>query len=117
MLFTLPQLIAKYTADVRCIDAESATAEIAKNQGILIDLREPGEVAVKAATGTINIPRGVLEMKISDLASSPATPIYLHCAGGGRARLAAEQLMRMGYENATAIGCGIDRVCEIFNDA
>ena len=33
----------------------------------------------------------------------PATPLYLHCASGGRARPSAEQLNRIGYTNVTAI--------------
>ena len=38
--------------------------------------------------------------------------IYLHCASGGRAALAAEQLQRIGYKNVKAISCGHDEVCQ-----
>ena len=38
--------------------------------------------------------------------------IYLHCASGGRAALAAEQLQRIGYTNVKAISCQHNDVCQ-----
>ncbi|AFV00271.1 rhodanese-like domain-containing protein [Simiduia agarivorans] len=113
-LKTVPELVAEARANVRCVDAPTAKAEMANNQGILVDVREPGEAAAKAAKGAINIPRGVLEMKIGELCASADQPIYIHCATGGRAALAAEQLLRMGYTQVTALACGVDQVCGTF---
>ena len=110
-LKTIPELVAEARARVRCLSASEAKAEIALNQGILVDVREPGEAAAKAAKGAINIPRGVLEMKIGELCANADQHIYIHCATGGRASLAAEQLLRMGYQKVTAITCGADEVC------
>lgn len=116
MLKSLQELIAETTSEVRVTDARNALSERADNGGLLIDVREPIEAQEKSPTGSKNIPRGVLEMKISALCPSPDAAIYLHCASGGRARLAAEQLRRMGYRNVTAISCPIDTVCEVFNN-
>lgn len=113
-LKTVPELVAEARAQVRCVDAPTAKAEIANNQGILIDVREPAEVAAKAARGAINIPRGVLEMKIGELCPAADQPIYIHCATGGRAALAAQQLMRMGYTQVSALSCSVDQVCDSF---
>ncbi|MFT6208807.1 MAG: rhodanese-related sulfurtransferase, partial [Colwellia sp.] len=37
--------------------------------------------------------------------------IYLHCATGGLASLAAEQLSRLGYKDVWAIVCQHSDVC------
>lgn len=113
-LKTVPELVAEARANVRSVDAPTAKAEIAQNQGILVDVREPAEVATQAAKGAINIPRGVLEMKIGELCANAHQPIYIHCATGGRAALAAEQLVRMGYTQVSALACGVGDVCAQF---
>ena len=115
MLKTIPELIKLASAHVEKIDANQAKQQIALNNGLLIDVREPAEHAVKNAVGAINIPRGVLEMKLIEIEKNVDRAIYLHCATGGRAILAAEQLKRLGYTNVTAISCKSDDVCQVFN--
>ena len=117
MLISLPELIQRTTGHVATVDALTARREIKVHGGTLIDVREPQEVATKAALGTHAIPRGILEMKISELCSDENSIIYLHCASGGRARLAASQLMAMGYKNVYAISCNVDDICMAFTDA
>ncbi|MDE3273358.1 rhodanese-like domain-containing protein [Pseudoalteromonas sp. G4] len=114
MLKTIPDLIKLASENVKKVDSAQAKAEIAQNNGLLIDVREPAEHAIKNAVGAINIPRGVLEMKLVEIEKDADRPIYLHCATGGRATLAAEQLQRVGYNNVTVISCKADSVCETF---
>ncbi|MEE4173865.1 MAG: rhodanese-like domain-containing protein [Xanthomonadales bacterium] len=116
MLKTLPELIAEASTGLRVVNAASARNEIRENQGILIDVREPPEVQAHPSQGAINIPRGVLEVKMPELYPDENQPIYLHCATGGRARLGAEQLERIGYRRVTAISCGVETVCEVFDE-
>ncbi len=111
MLLGLPELIKQAAQNVRRLDAVAAYAECRQNNGTIVDVREPGEVSEKSADGSINIPRGVLEMKITEACPGPQQAIYLHCATGGRATLAAEQLQRMGYSNVTAIASSLDEIC------
>lgn len=113
-LLTVPELVGQARAKVRSLDAAGAKAEIVENRGLLIDVREPAEVAAKPVHGSINIPRGVLEMKIGELCPRADQPIYIHCATGGRAALAAEQLQRMGYQNVQALACSVDEVSVLF---
>jgi phage shock protein E len=103
MILTLPELMAQVAPNVRCLEIATAKTELGLKHGTLIDVREPAEHAAASVAGSVNIPRGVLEMKLPELYPDPATPIYLHCASGGRARLSAEQLKRIGYTNVTAI--------------
>ena len=112
MLKTVPELVAEARADLRCVDAETAMAEVNENQGTIIDVRELVEVEQLDAPHSLNIPRGILEMKIPELVPDENHPLYLHCATGGRATLAAEQLVRLGYQNVSVITCPIDTVME-----
>ncbi len=110
MLIDLKTRIANIQHDIRCVTASLAAQEIKENNGLLVDVREPGEVENKPAEAAINIPRGVLEMKMAEKITDPQHPIYLHCASGMRAKLAAEQLLNMGYENVTVVTCPIEQI-------
>lgn len=114
MLKTIPDLIKLASENVKKINSAQAKTEMAQNNGLLIDVREPAEHAIKSAVGAINIPRGVLEMKLIEIEKDADRAIYLHCATGGRATLAAEQLQRVGYNQVTVISCKADAVCETF---
>ncbi len=116
MLKTLPELIAEVSANVRVLDADSARAEARETGGLLIDVREPPEIAADPSPANLKIPRGLLEIKVPEAIKDPAQPIYVHCATGGRARLSAEQLQRIGYTRVTAISCAFGKVREAFTD-
>jgi rhodanese-related sulfurtransferase len=107
MLKSIPELVAEVVGNVERISMEHA---IRIENVVLIDVRETLEVSKQPVAGSISIPRGVLEMKITEHTQDPATPICVHCATGGRAALGAEQLMRIGFTNVKAIKCGIDDI-------
>jgi rhodanese-related sulfurtransferase len=111
MLMTVPELITQVSAKLRLLDAASALPECKRKGGVLIDVREPAEVQAKPSSGAVNIPRGVVEMMALEKFKDPDQPIYIHCASGVRATLAAEQLQRLGYRDVTVITCGIDIIC------
>ncbi len=110
MLITIQERLAAITPPVRQVSAQEAAAEMQQNEGLVIDVREGSEQQQHPVDASIPIPRGVLEMKISDHCKDPARAIYLHCASGVRAQLAAEQLRALGYENVTAITCKLDAI-------
>lgn len=112
MLMSLLELLAVAGTNLRSLDAVTAMAECGDKGGTVIDVREPGEAQAKPAVASLNIPRGVLEMIVLEKFKDAGHPLYLHCASGARATLAAEQLNRIGYANVTVIGCGIDAICE-----
>ena len=114
MLTPIPDLLKIITPNQRRIDAEQAKKELEQNKGLLIDVREPAEHATKAAIGAINIPRGLLEMKLMEIEKDAARPIYLHCASGARATLSAEARTRGGDENVTVITCKAEQICQVF---
>ncbi len=110
MLLSLPELIQQASQNVRRIDAITAYAEGRDQASWFIDVREPGEVAEQAIPGSVNIPRGVLEMKITEHFSDADTPVFIHCATSARATLAAEQLQRIGYTRVSVISCPLEAI-------
>jgi phage shock protein E len=110
MLKTIPELLNEARKNVRCISARVAANELKENNGLLIDVREPSEHIAKGAVGAINIPRGLLEMKLMEIEKDPPRAIYLHCATSARAILSAEQLARIGYQEVSVITCDMDTI-------
>lgn len=102
MILSVPELVAQAKKSVECISAEQA---FKNKHATFIDVREPAECSASAVDNSIQIPRGVLEMNIAKHCPDADMEIYLHCASGGRAALAAEQLQRIGYKNVKAISC------------
>ncbi len=88
--------------------AEAATALTAAD--VVIDVREPDEYAAGHLQGAINLPRGLLEFKLS---GSPALErrdmsVVLYCKTSGRAALSAVSMQAMGYLNVMSIAGGYD---------
>lgn len=108
-LKTLQEIVAEAKSSLSCLTPQSANELLAKDSdALVIDVREPGEVAQKRPALSINIPRGVLEMKITDQTTDPDRTILVHCATGGRAALAAAALKNMGFRNVSIIDCSCD---------
>lgn len=81
---------------------------------ILIDVREPSEYEQGHISGSINIPRGLLEFKVGSIPSleSRDKKVVIYCKTSGRSALAAASLLAMGYLNVTSIEGGIDHWIE-----
>ncbi|MEG3768755.1 rhodanese-like domain-containing protein [Alteromonas sp. 14N.309.X.WAT.G.H12] len=114
MLKTIQERLAAIPYAIRTVSAADAAIEIKQNQGCVIDVREPAEVQSEPVDGALNIPRGVLEMKMLQQFPDASKPIYIHCASGVRAHLGAEQLLNMGYANVTVITCSIADIKQHF---
>ena len=113
MLKTPAQVIEAAKGRTNCISAEKAAVLLAElDNALLIDVREPAEAAQASVKSAINIPRGLLEMKIGEFCSTADTPIFVHCAAGGRAALSAASLQDMGYENLYVIAARFDEISQ-----
>ncbi len=111
MLKTIPEIVAQVRKSLNTITAVDAAIKCESDNGIIIDVREPAEYAEKSASNTINIPRGLLEMKMLQMHPDENLAIFIHCATGARATFAAEQLNRVGYNNVWVITCKFDDIC------
>lgn len=77
---------------------EEAMAAYKRNNGIIIDVRNPEEYRQKHINGAINIP--VYEMdNIKNEIIDKDEVILLYCKTGKRSRMAKEILLQEGYEN------------------
>jgi adenylyltransferase/sulfurtransferase len=73
---------------------------------LLLDVREPDEVAEGAIAGAQALPRGQLEHKIDTLTADKDKSIVCYCGGGGRSALAAQSLKKMGFKNVKSLAGG-----------
>ena len=110
MLKTIPELISLARGNTHSKTAAQALPGCLTKNDVLSDVSEPEEFNQKSIVSAINIPRGILEMQMFKRFPNENTNIYLHCATGGRATLAAEQLQHMGYKNITVISCNFDEI-------
>ena len=77
----------------------------ARREGIdglqLVDIRNPGEVALGAIRGATTIPVGQLPNRVDEL--DPAAPTVVYCAGGYRSSVAASVLRQAGFTDVSDI--------------
>jgi len=106
---TAHDLVAAAKSRVQEVPIDDAEPVI-RDADVLIDVREADEFAAGHLSGAVNIPRGLLEFKLS---ASPALQsrdlnIVLYCKTSGRAALSAAALHEMGYLNVRSLAGGFD---------
>ena len=93
--------VLKHVKNIRTAELKKLLAD--DPEVALIDVRLPSEVtsmggAIKAQQN-VNIPRGWLEWRVTNVALKKDTPIVVYCGANIRSPLAADTLMKMGYTN------------------
>ena len=115
MIKVASELIAEAQTQIDCVDVSSAKALYDKSENaVIIDVRESDSAAKSKLRDSVNISRGLIEMKIQKVCSDPDTLILTHCGGGGRASLAALTLQEMGYMNVHAITAKFEDIKDTF---
>ncbi len=76
-------------------------------QGFLLDVREPVELAVEQAPGAVNIPLGQLRARLGELPRD--REILVICRSGGRAYYATRLLLQHGFKARTLSGGMLSR--------
>ncbi|MCB9655913.1 MAG: molybdopterin-synthase adenylyltransferase MoeB [Deltaproteobacteria bacterium] len=104
---TKDQLIQSARAGVKECSVEEARAQLeAHPDTLLLDVREPEEVATGSIAAARAVPRGFLELRIEDIERNRDRAIVIYCAGGTRSVLAGRSLQEMGYRNVTSMRGG-----------
>jgi len=116
MIKTAGELIADAQTKIDCVDEISAKNLYDNTENpIVIDVREAKNAEKSKLKDSINISRGLIEMKIAKHCPDPKTLILTHCGGGGRASLAALTLQKMGYTNVHAITASFEDIKDAFD--
>lgn len=76
---------------------------------LLVDVREPDEIANGSPRGALRLGRGYLELRIEDAAPDKDRPLVMMCAGGVRSLFAAEAVKRLGYADVRSLAGGFNR--------
>ena len=92
---------------------EVAAAEVrdAQDRGdefLLLDVREPDEVATARIEGSRGLPLGELEARMDELASWRQRRIVVHCHTGARSARACQALRAAGFRNVANLAGGIE---------
>ncbi|TMC22354.1 MAG: molybdopterin-synthase adenylyltransferase MoeB [Chloroflexi bacterium] len=78
----------------------------AKQDVVLIDIREKHEWNEAYIPGAIHLPRGFLEFDVEENVPDKEQTVILYCAGGWRSLLAGTTLQQMGYKNVISLAGG-----------
>lgn len=119
---TSQQLIAEAKAAIKEVSIDDLASALKQDADtVLIDVREPAEYSQQHIIGSVNYPRGVLEMNIHNhpkVAASGCEPqmalqqlaantLYVICRSGARSALATESLQRMGFTQVYSVAGGM----------
>jgi rhodanese-related sulfurtransferase len=111
MATNVKQMLEAANAAVPRITPAEAREMIAKDNTLVVDVRDAPEVAASGTVvGAIHVSRGMLEFR-----ADPESPyhdknfakdktVILYCASGGRSALAGKALKDFGYERVYNLG-------------
>ena len=119
MTDTLGSMIAAARSTVPEVPpAEAYEAQQRDEVHLMIDVREPQEFDDAHVRNSVNVPRGVLELRADGqapsadptLSAGKSKRIILYCtkSPGARSLLAAQTLRNMGYESVEVLGGGLN---------
>ena len=78
---------------------------------VLLDVREPDEIAKAAIEGAVWIPMSRLTERIAEL--DPATETAVICHHGGRSAMVADYLDDAGFSSVANVDGGIDAYAKL----
>jgi sulfur-carrier protein adenylyltransferase/sulfurtransferase len=73
---------------------------------VLLDVRQPEEIAAASIDGAVCIPMGEVPARIGELDGSKPTVVFCH--HGVRSQHVAAHLRRAGFKDVKSLGGGID---------
>jgi len=89
------------------ISPKAASDFVERQQAIIIDVREPSEVALARIPGAINIPLSQLKTRLAELDKYKQTPIITQCRTGRRSKEALKILFLSGFTHLKNLDGGI----------
>jgi rhodanese-related sulfurtransferase len=119
MAVGLKDMVAEARERVRGISpAELSERLEGPDAPLVVDVREPGEWSESHIPGSLNVPRGLLELRAdpdspvtdASLSARKESPVVLYCTQdpGARSLLSAQTLEAMGYTEVCALSGGLN---------
>ncbi len=100
---------AQRLTDARSVITEITAEQLRTEDALVVDVREPAELAVGLVEGAVAIPMTQLIDHMADHTPELDTRIVLYCAVGERSAIAAAALQEAGYRNVVSLAGGIKR--------
>lgn len=82
---------------------------MARQGAVLIDVREPHEIAQGTPEQAHALGRGGLELQVEEVAPDPSRPVLFLCGSGVRSLFAADSVRRLGYTDVRSVAGGFER--------
>ncbi len=92
---------------VKSISPKAAYNSVESRHTVIIDVREPSEIARTSIPGAINIPLSQLKNRLVELDKYKQSPIITQCRTGRRSLAALKTLMSSGFTNVQNLEGGI----------
>lgn len=104
---TFKNLVTEAKGRIREVDQATLKQWMGEKKDLIIlDIREPGDFENGHIEGSVNIPRGMLELEIDEVVPDQDKVIVSYCGGGSRSALATDTLQVMGYANVYSLTGG-----------
>ncbi len=114
MATTASEMVAAAKAVIENLTTEQVAAELADDNVVLVDLREPTETIKGVIPGAVKAPRGMLEFYADPTTTyhldelDPGRRTIVYCASGGRSALAVRTLQALGYTDVAHLEGGFN---------
>jgi sulfur-carrier protein adenylyltransferase/sulfurtransferase len=110
MAKTYSDLLSDAKEQVRTVSLDEVRRRLdAREDYVLVDVREKDEVRQGTIPGAVHVPRGFLEMQAEQKLPDKAAKIVVYCAGGIRSAFAAKSLAELGYTSVESANPGFVR--------
>ncbi|MDH4277909.1 MAG: molybdopterin-synthase adenylyltransferase MoeB [Acidimicrobiia bacterium] len=102
------ELLAATRSQIKEVDPATASDALAAG-AVLLDVREPDEIAQGVVPGSIHIVRGNLEAQVESRLPDKSAAVVVMCAGGTRSAFAARTLQELAYTDVVSMDGGFNR--------
>ena len=75
---------------------------------VLLDCREPEELAAARIAGALHVPMGEVPARLQELAEHAEDCVVVFCHHGQRSMLVVAYLRKQGFEDVYSLAAGID---------
>jgi sulfur-carrier protein adenylyltransferase/sulfurtransferase len=107
---TYADLLSEVRSQIRLVPLDELKRRLeAKEDYVLVDVREKDETRQGFIPGAVMLPRGFLEMQAEQKLPDKNAKIVTYCAGGTRSAFAAKVLQDMGYTHVESANPGFVR--------